>query len=93
MTGKPLALRIVAGPAVGRAEGDAVLTSADLARARVVNSADTDPATILAAGKAVEIAGDATAVVAVGIVASLALLIAVPAEAGKREDLLRITGN
>lgn len=93
MTGKPLALRIVAGPAVDRAEGDAVLTSADLARARVVNSADTDPATILAAGKAVEIAGDATAVVAVGIVASLALLIAVPAEAGKREDLLRITGN
>lgn len=91
MTGKPLALRIVAGPAVDRAEGDAVLTSADLARA--VNSADTDPATILAAGKAVEIAGDATAVVAVGIVASLALLIAVPAEAGKREDLLRITGN
>lgn len=86
-------MRIVAGPAVDRAEGDAVLTSADLARARVVNSADTDPATILAAGKAVEIAGDATAVVAVGIVASLALLIAVPAEAGKREDLLRITGN
>lgn len=88
MTGSPLALRIAAGPAADRAEGDAVLTSVDRARAKAGNSADTDPA-----GMAAEIVGDATAVVAAGIVGTLAVPITAQAEAGKRAALLRTMGN
>lgn len=93
MTGSPLALWIAAGPAADRAEGDAVLTSVDRARARAGNSADTDPASIRAAGIAAEIVGDATAVVAAGIVGTLAVPITAQAEAGKRAALLRTMGN